>query len=128
MSFPKKKETGNVTRARQRLAGMKLIDANRGRIINYGGEERVLTQAELDSSINEYARKLEEYNQLLSQADQKSNELEALEKHINGMYSGVLKGAVPKFGADSHEIEQLGGTRISDRETPVRKVKDEVKA
>ncbi|MFH1005523.1 MAG: hypothetical protein V1781_08560, partial [Bacteroidota bacterium] len=46
------------------------------------------------------------------------------QKEIASIYSGVLKGAVSKFGADSSVVEQLGGTRYSERKRPVRKPND----
>lgn len=123
MGFRKKDESRDVTTARQRLSGMKLIDTTKGRIINYGDIDKPLTQAELEAKINEYAAKMEEYNQLLSQADQKSNEMDVIEDSIRELYTSVLKAAAAKFGTDASEIEQLGGTRRSDRQSPIRKNK-----
>ncbi len=57
------------------------------------------------------------------QADAQSNSLKEMERTISKIGVTILKGVVSKFGADADEVEMVGGTRRSDRKSPVHKKK-----
>jgi hypothetical protein len=59
--------------------------------------------------------KLEGYNTLLTQSDDALNQLQAAEKTVADLSSRLLAGVKSKYGADSSQYEQAGGTRTSER-------------
>jgi hypothetical protein len=58
--------------------------------------------------------RLDAYNALLSQTDDALNTLEAAEKTVTDLSSRLLSGVKTKYGADSSQYEQAGGTRRSE--------------
>ena len=64
--------------------------------------------------------KLAVYNAALSTLDGKLNELEAAEKALNTLSEKMLSAVGVKYGKDSDEYEQAGGTRTSER-APAKK-------
>ena len=63
------------------------------------------------------------YNGLLTQADGLGNKIGDGETSLNEDSARVLLSAQGKFGRDSNEVEQLGGTRKSERAKPAAKAK-----
>ena len=97
--------------AQHRLAGLKsLIPAP-----DFGAE---LTIAGFEADIKAVSEKLAGYNQLLSTVDQELNELEDLEIPLGDKTRRFLAATAGKYGSDSSEYEQVGGTRTSDRKRP----------
>jgi hypothetical protein len=123
MAFKKREAAAIVGKATSRLSAMKQIDTDQGSTIDYGGPSGALTATEFEAEITHNAELIEEYNQLLGQADAKGNDIAASDTKIESNYSRVLSSAFGKFGEDSNEIEQLGGTRKSERKPPKRKPK-----
>jgi hypothetical protein len=123
MAFKEKQKSAFIAKAESRLNGMQLIDTNHSAVINYGIETQPLTVKEYEEKIQAVEAKRSEYNKMLKTADELSNAYEALEEELNAMSRKILAGALSKFGADSDEYEQVGGTRTSDRKKPVRKTK-----
>lgn len=123
MSFRKRETSKVVEKATLRLSGMKEIDKQRGKLIDYGGEDNVITSSTVEEFLGKVKSNTDLYNQALQQADALGNLIEADEAKLNTLLVGVLKGASTKFGEDSNEVEKLGGTRKSDRKKVVRKVK-----
>jgi len=123
MAFKEKQKSAFIAKGESRLNGMELIDTNHSIVINYGIETQPLTVKEYREKIQSAEAKRVEYNRILKTADELSNAYEALEAEINDMSRKILAGALSKFGADSDEYEQVGGTRTSDRKKPVRKAK-----
>jgi hypothetical protein len=58
------------------------------------------------------------YNAALSSVDGQLNDLQASEKSLNTLSESMLAGVGVKYGKDSNEYEQAGGTRKSERATP----------
>ncbi len=100
--------------ARQRVAGMISIDE----ALDLGNGVSV---AAINAVIETITDATGEYNTMLSQVDQKSNEIEEHVKTLNDLTSRALKGTEFKYGRDSHEYEMIGGTRTSDRKRPTPK-------
>ncbi len=116
MAYKKREPAPIVNKATTRLAAMVQIDTNQTTPIDYGGPLRgALTSATLQAKLANYAAKLQEYNQLLQQADTISNTLEDMEDDIASDFTAVLKAAAGKFGENSNEVEMLGGTRKDER-------------
>jgi len=123
MSFRKRETSPVVNKANLRLSGMKDIDKSRGKAIDYGGEDNVITSETVETLLKKVNSNTELYNQALQQADALSNMIDADEAQLNSMLKAVLNSASAKFGDDSNEIEKLGGTRKSDRKKFTRTVK-----
>ncbi len=121
MAFKKKEKSGAVDVAQTRLAAMKEIDNKKGRTIEYGDTDNSCTAVTLAAKIKAVTDDIETYNGLLSQADALGNAIEAGEKGLSEDAARVLLGAQSKFGRDSNEVEQLGGTRQSERAKPAAK-------
>ena len=108
-SIPKEVQT-----AQQRVNGMVSVDER----LDLGSGVSVET---LTASVTAVTDAISEYNTMLAQVDEKSNEIDAMVKRMNDLATRALKGAEFKFGGDSNEFEMIGGTRKSDRKRPTRK-------
>ena len=75
----------------------------------------------LRAAIRAVMDEVSEYNTMISNADEKSNRVDALVDALNDLTSRTLKGVESRYGKDSNEYEKAGGTRKSDRKRPVRK-------
>jgi hypothetical protein len=115
MAFKKREKSNAVDTAQTRLAAMKEIDKAQGAPVNYGTDKEPCTVVTLDAQIQAVTDNIEEYNGLLAQADNLGNVIEQGEKDLNDASARVLLGAQAKFGRDGSEVEQLGGTRQSER-------------
>ncbi len=123
MSYRKKTGGKVLDIAQIRLAAMTQIDTDKARVVDYGDVGNVLTKAVYATQITAYTALIANYNQLLDQADALKNNIETAEVKLNDMNVGILAAAAAKFGRNSNELEQLGGTRKDDRKRPVRKPK-----
>ena len=123
MAFNRRKSKLIVTQAKTRLSAMKQIDTDKGRVIDYGDVGAPLTSATFEAQIRKCEDDVTEHNQLLEQADTKSNMIDSDEQKLREQFTAVLGAASGKFGEDSNEIEMLGGTRKSERKRPTRKPK-----
>ncbi|MFA6979322.1 MAG: hypothetical protein WC209_08375 [Ignavibacteriaceae bacterium] len=121
MSFKKRETSKTVERGKSRITGMETIDKNKGKVINYGGDEIVLTKVEMQTQVDLCEAIRKEYNQALEAADIISNRLAAEEAKLKTMCNKILSSAKGKFDGNADEIEILGGTRTSDRKKPVKK-------
>ena len=123
MAYKVKEKSAAVELAKTRLTAMKQIDSAKSRAINYGDEDKPCTAATVGAKIQALEANIENYNGLLKQADALKNTIEAGEAALNEDSARVLSGAAAKFGRDSNEVEQLGGTRTSERAKPGPKAK-----
>ncbi len=103
-----------IEKAQTRLASLSSIDP----ALDLGSG---LTLAAYRAAIQDAQAKLEAYNNLLSQADEALNTLNAAEKELRSLSERMLAGAAARFGKDSDEYEMAGGVRKSERKRPVRK-------
>ncbi len=113
----RKRTSDSVTRAETRAAALESIDS----ALDLGN--RLTLAAYKTATINTNA-KLAEYNTMLSELDALLNELEAMEVTLDDLSARMLAGVGVKYGKDSDEYEQAGGTRKSDRKPPTRKPKE----
>lgn len=123
MTFKGRVLSRAILKASKRLDAMLKIDKDKEKIINYGSEEKPLTSAEMKAKIDLVTSLTSEYNQMLEKANSIGNKLNNEEAALKVMNSKVLSSAKGKFDSDADEIEQLGGTRSSERKRPVRKNK-----
>ena len=89
-----------------RVASLKAVDA----AMDFG---EGVSLAALAAATAATKTKLESYNQMLSQVDDALNALEAVEKTVADLSSRLLSGVRTKYGANSSQYEQAGGTRTS---------------
>ncbi len=120
MAFRNRRPGVVVDKASVRLDGMKQIDAALMTVVNYGSIANILTKTEVENQITGIMTLISDYNQLLETATTKLNTLKQKEQELQRMYTRVLKGAIAQFGVDSSEVEVLGGTRLSERKSPVK--------
>lgn len=104
----RKRNSKDLEKAGQRLAGMKSIDP----ALDLGNGLSVATYL---SVIEETDVALEGYNTQLSQADGLQNEFFAKEKNLRDMSERMLVGVAARYGKDSDEYEKAGGTKKSLR-------------
>ena len=122
MAYRAKKTSAAVKEAKPRLAAMQQIEKTRNGVVNYGDDEKPLTAAVIESKMKAIDDNIAKYNQQLSEADSTANTVEVDEKELKTMLSDVLAAGKRKFGRDSSEVEQLGGTRTSERARPRARV------
>ncbi len=104
----RKKTSATLTKAEQRLSGLKSIAAK----VDLGNG---FTSDIFGKDVNVLRQKIEEYNTLLSKTDDAANEIEKIERQLSVSAENVLLGVKMKYGKDSSEYEMVGGTRQSDR-------------
>ena len=79
-----------------------------------------LTVASYKTQIDSTQTALDLYNQTLSSIDDLLNDVVAKEKVLATLNERMLTGVATKFGKDSSQYEQAGGTRASERKKPKR--------
>lgn len=123
MAYQRKTAGSNLVSTKTRLTAMLTIDKNKKKVINYGEDDKPLSAVEVAAEIAAQEKRIADYNALLDPCDSLGNAIKAGDKLLGTFKARVLKGASSKFGEDADEVEQLGGTRQSERARPVRKPK-----
>ena len=123
MAYKRQTAGPNLTETKTRLTAMKTIDEDKKKVINYGEDDKPFSSVEVEAEIVAQEQRISDYNGLLDRCDALGNALRAGEKLLGTFKTRVLKGAASKFGGDANEVEQLGGTRQSERAKPVRRPK-----
>ena len=103
-----KKSSAILKTAQRRLSGMKAIDPK----LDLGGG---CTTTNLESKARDVSKKLEEYNNLLTQVDAAANRLERAEKDLNYLSVKVLPGVATRYDKESDQYEMVGGVKPSER-------------
>jgi hypothetical protein len=109
-----KRKSKAVEKARKRLAGMKAIDP----ALDLGNG---LTVASVETQIDSAESALDDYNQELAVSDEGLNSVQEIEKNLDTTSANILSATKLKYGNNSSEYEEVGGTRASERKRPVRK-------
>ncbi len=76
-----------------------------------------------DGKIKVFSENLKAYNALVAKVDDDGTKLDAMEKDLIEYGTRMLSGVGSKYGFDSEEYGQAGGTPRSERKRPVRKPK-----
>lgn len=106
----KLRNSTSITKAQQRLTGLRAIDPTGKLDLGNGfGIETYATQIE---SVEQH---LDVYNKALKTLAALKNEVDKAEKRLDKFSSGVLTAVGQKFTKDSTEYEQAGGVRDSER-------------
>src|SRR5580765_4305257 len=112
----RKKRTSRVQEiARHRLAGLKKITPK--------PELGNITVESYEAEVDGFAAEQDAYNGELAQLDERTNRLDARERQLADLNQRVLAAVRGQYGPDSNEVEQVGGTRRSDRKRPTRTMK-----
>jgi hypothetical protein len=112
MAKARKTVSAAMRDAEQRIAGMKAIDPTLD--LKDG-----VSVAEGEALLAETRAALDEYNQILAQADEKLTIFTAKERNLTQKFNKKVLPAVGlKYGTDSAEYEMVGGTRDSERAKP----------
>lgn len=104
----KKRDSKLLAILQNRIAGLKSIDEN----LDLGAGIGV---ASLTKTHQALVDALARYNKLLSEVDGALNDVVALELEARDLIERALAGVASKYGKDSSEYEQAGGTRKSER-------------
>jgi hypothetical protein len=105
-----------IISAEKRLSGLVTIDPK----LDLGNGNSI---TDYQAKITSTQTQLENYNTKLSELDTAKNNLDQAELELDA-YSANMRTAVGlKYGRNSNEYEQAGGTRTSERKAPVRKAK-----
>ena len=108
----KRRTSPKVEEAQLRAASLEAIDP----ALDLGNG---LTLAAFRTEITAAQALLDAYNTKLAEADAALNTLQAKEKALKTLTSRMLAAVGVKYGKDSNEYEQAGGTRTSEiRRTP----------
>ena len=110
----RKKTSPILETARQRLAGLKQIDAN----IDLGPGMKA---SEYEADITELSDIEDELNGAYAAVEQIQTRYGAKELSLRDKNRRVLSAVEARFGPDSAEYEMCGGTRQSERKRPGRK-------
>ena len=97
-----------VQEAETRLSSLKAIDEE----LDFG---HGLSLADYKAEINALHAELSAYNSKLSELDGLLNKVQAREKALRAYSSRMLAAVAARYGRDSSEYEQAGGTRTSER-------------
>ncbi len=112
----RKRTSASILAAKTRANGLKSIDP----ALDLGGN---LTLAAFEAAIQGVEDQLDGYNEKLSALDAQLNALETAEASLDELSSRMLAATGVKFGKDSSQYEQAGGTRSSERKAAIRKSK-----
>jgi hypothetical protein len=113
--MPRAKESSTILdKATVRLEGIRAIDA----AMDLGSGVSV---AALDAALVRGRTKMNEMIQQVSILEEKQAELRDAEKAVAELYTRFLAGIASKYGKDSIEYAQAGGTRSRDRKRPTPK-------
>lgn len=120
MAYQRQSDGPRLTESKRRLTAMQTIDKAKKKVINYGEDDAPLSSVEVAAEVKAQSDRINAYNTLLDQCDALGNDLRDGEKRLGTMNTRVLAGGKSKFGPDATEVEQLGGTRQSERAKPAR--------
>ncbi len=110
----RKRNSRILTQANERLNGLKAIDP----ALDLGNG---LKASDYETAITNLRKIIDEYNQMLSQLDEKQNQIDAAEIALRDLSERMLAGVASKFGKDSDDYEKAGGVRKSERRRAARK-------
>lgn len=79
-----------------------------------------LTLADYEKKIADLRTHQDEYNELLAALDARKNNLEAEAKSLDELSTRMLAGVGARWGKNSNEYEQAGGTRTDERKKPTK--------
>ena len=103
----KKRTSPAITHASNRATGLASIDPALDL-----GDGRTLVNYQ--ATIASVQKSLDEYNTLLGSLDGKLTDLENAENALDSQTSQFLTAVALKYGKDSKQYEQAGGTRTSE--------------
>ncbi len=116
MAF-KERKSKDLSDAQKRDAGLSAIDSSGNLDLSNN-----LTQVAYRAQIDKTALALDAHNTALAEADKRGNVVKAEEKILRKLSSKILAAVALKYGLDSSEYEQVGGTRESERQLRGRRL------
>jgi ElaB/YqjD/DUF883 family membrane-anchored ribosome-binding protein len=123
MAYKKRIESEAEMKAGVKLTALKNFDNANGSAINYASSGKSQTSADYEQKLTDCKKLRDDLNALLDTADEKVSDLNDEIKELNKMSSKFLSAVKSRFGEDSTEYDQMGGTKKSDRKRPLRKKK-----
>ena len=104
-----KRNSKTLEDVNRRISGMTAIDKD----LDFGGD---LTLAKFKEASAKFSADLDNYNQKLATLDQLANDLNASEKVLRDFSERMLAAVGARWGKNSNQYEQAGGTRKVERE------------
>lgn len=118
----KKRESSKLEQVAEiKLTVLKNFDDSNGTVINYGSSGKNLSSVEYAEKLNKCDELRNSLNSILEDADVKRDKLNTEVKELGKLSSQLLSAVKARFGEDSTEYDQMGGTKKSKRKR--RKVK-----
>ncbi len=108
MSFQERGIPQSVQEARKRIEGMRAIDP----ALDLGNG---LTLKAFEKLVQSYLDGVDAHNGAIAALKKTQNQLNKRLKEISSFSGRMLNGVGSRFGEDSDEYEQAGGTRTSER-------------
>ena len=91
-----------------RISGMMAIDKD----LDFGSD---LTLAKFKQAADKFNADLDAYNQMLATLDQLANDLNTDENSLRDLSERMLAAVGARWGKNSNQYEQAGGTRKAER-------------
>ena len=121
MAYKKRESSKLEQSAEIKLTVLKNFDDSNGSVINYGSSGKNLSSVEYSDKLNKCDELRNSLNTILEDADEKRDMLNKEVKELGKLSSQLLSAVKARFGEDSTEYDQMGGTKKSQRKR--RKVK-----
>ena len=112
-----RRKSSTAREAETRISSLKSIDME----LDFGNG---LSIADYRAETNALNAELQAYNKKLAELDALLNNVLAREKALRAYSSRLLAAVAARYGRDSSEYEQAGGTRTSERARWRRVVKE----
>lgn len=112
----RKRESSKVEQAAEiKLTALRNFDDSNGSVINYGSTGKNLSSVEYGEKLLKCDELRNGLNTVLEDADEKRDLLNKEVKELSKLSSQFLAAVKARFGEDSTEYDQIGGTKRSKR-------------
>lgn len=115
MAYRKRQSSKTEQAAEIKLTALKNFDDSNGFVINYGSSGENLSSAEYSEKLSKCNELRNALNTILEDADEKKDQLNKEVIELGRIGSQFLAAVKARFGEDSTEYDQMGGTKKSKR-------------
>ncbi len=115
MAYKKRESSKSELAAEIKLTALKNFDDSNGNVINYGSTGKNMSSVEYAEKLSKCDELRNSLNTILEDADVKRDMLNKEVKELSKLSSQFLSAVRARFGEDSTEYDQMGGTKQSKR-------------
>jgi hypothetical protein len=115
MAYKKRESSKTELAAEIKLTALKNFDDSNGSVIHYGSSGKNLSSVEYAEKLSKCDELRNGLNTILEDADEKRDLLNKEVKELSKISSQFLAAVKARFGEDSTEYDQMGGTKKSER-------------